>query len=136
MILGLLNIPCVLDTALRREYLRLSPKMGSSNGTPHIVIIGAGIGGLTAAIVCRRANPRLQITILERNPEILAIGAGIHIPPNACRVFEQFGLLEKLKEAGGYQVEEFTLRRYANGQTLATKPLRKLVEQDFGAQWL
>lgn len=102
----------------------------------HIIIVGAGIGGLTAAIACRRSNPRLKVTVLERSPEILTIGAGIHIPPNACKILTQFGLLDKLKAAGGYEVDEFALRRYANGEILAAKPLMGSMECRYGAQWM
>ncbi|KAI1643299.1 putative salicylate hydroxylase [Daldinia loculata] len=107
----------------------------NTNGL-HVAIVGAGIGGLACAIACRRANPPLQVTVLERTPEILTIGAGIHIPPNACRVLTRFGLLEKFKQAGGYQVQDFTLRRYENGQILVEKPLKDRMETEYGAQWI
>lgn len=110
--------------------------MSTSSTNLHIVIIGAGLGGLTTAIACRRANPPLDVTVVERSPEILSIGAGIHIPPNACRILTEFGLLEKLKKAGGYEVEDFTLRRYADGQVLAAKPLKEIVQREHGAEWM
>ncbi|SPO04339.1 related to salicylate hydroxylase [Cephalotrichum gorgonifer] len=116
------------------------PETGASNpletGGIHVAIVGAGIGGLACAIACRRANPPLQVTVLERTPEILTIGAGIHIPPNACRVLARFGLLEKLKQAGGYEVQDFTLRRYKDGQILAEKPLKDRMTTEYGAQWI
>lgn len=110
--------------------------MSPPNKPLDIIIIGAGIGGLTAAITCRRANPPMRVRVLERCPEILTVGAGIHVPPNACRILTDFGLLGKLKQAGGYQVDDFVLRRYANGQTLACKPLRERVEKEYGSQWM
>ena len=108
----------------------------SSEKGLHVAIVGAGIGGLTCAIACRRANPPLQVTVLERAPTILTIGAGIHIPPNSCRVLTKFGLLDKLKQAGGYQLVNFTLRRYENGQILVEKPLKNRVETEYGAEWM
>ncbi|KAL1856774.1 hypothetical protein Plec18170_003746 [Paecilomyces lecythidis] len=108
----------------------------SNSGDLHVAIVGAGIGGLACAIACRRANPPLRVTVFERAPELLTIGAGIHIPPNACRVVTRFGLLEKLKQAGGYEVQDFTLRRYQNGQILVEKPLKGRVEAEYGAQWM
>lgn len=102
----------------------------------HVVIVGAGIGGLACAIACRRSSPPLRVTVFERAPEILSIGAGIHVPPNACRVLAQFGLLDKLKEAGGYQVQSFTLRRYQNGEVLVEKPLKDRMEAEYGAEWM
>lgn len=73
---------------------------------------------------------------MERAPEILAIGAGIHIPPNACRVLTNFGLLDKLKKAGGYEIEDFTLRRYEDGKVLVEKPLKGRMEKEYNAKWM
>lgn len=100
------------------------------------MVVGAGIGGLACAIACRRANPPLPVTVVERAPEILTIGAGIHIPPNACRVVSSLGLLDKLKQAGGYQVKGFTLRRYQNGNVLVEKPMGMRMKTEYGAEWL
>lgn len=110
--------------------------MSSIHNPLDVVIIGAGIGGLTAAIACRRANPPLNVTVLEKCPEILTIGAGIHIPPNACRILSEFGLLDKLKQAGGYEVDRFVLSRYEDGRTLASKPLRERVRREYGSEWM
>ncbi|RVX76070.1 hypothetical protein B0A52_00427 [Exophiala mesophila] len=74
--------------------------------------------------------------LVERAPEILTIGAGIHIPPNACRVMDEFGLREKLKQAGAYSVDGFTLKRYKTGEDIVEKPLGKRMETEYGSQWL
>jgi salicylate hydroxylase len=102
----------------------------------HVVVVGAGLGGLSCAIACRRAKPPIAVTVIERAPEILAIGAGIHIPPNACRVMNHFGLVPKLKQAGGYLVQDFTLRRYQNGAVIAEKPLGARMQREYGAEWM
>ncbi|KAK8028483.1 hypothetical protein PG991_005539 [Apiospora marii] len=83
-------------------------------GSPnlHIAIVGAGIGGLTCAIACRRMNNNLKVTVLERSAEVLPLGTGIHIPPNAARVLAHLGLLDRVKkEAAGYHMDRFTLHR-------------------------
>ncbi|KAI1479277.1 putative salicylate hydroxylase [Daldinia eschscholtzii] len=115
---------------------RVSNRNSSNTNGLHIAIVGAGIGGLACAVACRRANPPLQVTVLERTVEILTIGAGIHIPPNACRVLTRFGVLEKLKQAGGYQLDDFTLRRYEDGKILVEKPLKGSMEMEYGAEWM
>ncbi|OQV07457.1 FAD binding domain-containing protein [Cladophialophora immunda] len=101
-----------------------------------VVVVGAGIGGLACAIACRRANPPLAVTVVERAPEILTIGAGIHIPPNACRIVTHLGLLEELKQAKAYSVEGFTLRRYKDGNVIVEKPMGERMEREYGAEWL
>ncbi|KIW57035.1 hypothetical protein PV05_05640 [Exophiala xenobiotica] len=102
----------------------------------HIVVVGAGIGGLACAIACRRSSPPLEVTVVERAPEILTIGAGIHIPPNACRIVKHLDLVPALKQAQAYSVEGFTLRRYEDGRVLAEKPMGERMEKEYGAEWL
>ena len=53
---------------------------------PQIIIIGAGIGGLTAAIALRQAG--FGIRIFERAAEVKEIGAGLVLSANAVRVLK------------------------------------------------
>jgi len=55
-----------------------------------IVIAGAGIGGLTAALALARAGRRALV--LERAAKIEEVGAGLQIAPNAGRVLAGLGL--------------------------------------------
>ena len=64
-----------------------------------IVIIGAGIGGLTAALALRQSGFEPQV--FEQAPALLDVGAAIAIWPNAMRVLECLQLADKiLAEAG------------------------------------
>ncbi len=45
-------------------------------------------------------------------------------------------MLEKLKQADGYEVEDFTLRRYENGKILVEKPLKRRMRKEYGAEWM
>lgn len=55
-----------------------------------ITVLGAGIGGLTAAIALARRGGR--VTVLEQAPEITEVGAGLQITPNATAVFDKLDL--------------------------------------------
>ena len=55
-----------------------------------ITVIGAGIGGLAAAVALSRRGAR--VTVLEQAPEIAEVGAGIQITPNGAAVIEALGL--------------------------------------------
>lgn len=63
-----------------------------------MVIVGGGIGGLTAAIALRRRGfePRLY----EAAPELREVGAGIGVPPNAVQVLDRLGLAEAVAAEG------------------------------------
>src|SRR6185369_15094742 len=63
-----------------------------------ILIIGAGIGGLTAAIALRQAG--FNVEVFERAPELKEVGAGIGLSPNAIRVFKNLGLTQAIADCG------------------------------------
>lgn len=55
----------------------------------HIGLIGAGIGGLAAAIALCRAGAK--VTVLEAAAELGEIGAGIQMTPNVSRLLMKWG---------------------------------------------
>lgn len=55
-----------------------------------ILIIGGGIGGLTAAIALARATH--EVTLVERAPEFSPVGAGIIMAPNAAKILASLGV--------------------------------------------
>ena len=63
-----------------------------------ILIIGGGIGGMTAALALARAG--FAAHIVERSAEFGEIGAGIQLAPNALRVLDGLGVLPELAAAG------------------------------------
>lgn len=71
----------------------------------HVIIVGAGLGGLGAAIAILLAGH--NVTVLESASEIGEIGAGIQVLPNSSRILISWGLEEKL-------VKHATMPRYAN----------------------
>jgi salicylate hydroxylase len=58
----------------------------------HILIAGAGIGGLATALALARTGQR--VTVLERAAQFAPIGAGIQLGPNAMKVLDSWGLRE------------------------------------------
>ena len=61
---------------------------------PSIAVIGAGIGGLTAAACLRRAG--IDVRIYEQARGFTRLGAGIQQAPNAIRVLYALGLKDAL----------------------------------------
>jgi salicylate hydroxylase len=60
-----------------------------------IIIAGAGIGGLTAALALARKG--FQVTVFEQAERLEEAGAGIQLSPNATRVLLELGLGERLQ---------------------------------------
>ncbi len=63
-----------------------------------ITILGAGIGGLAAAIALARRGAK--VTVLEQAPEIAEVGAGLQITPNGAAVLAGLGLGRHLARIG------------------------------------
>ena len=61
-----------------------------------VLVVGAGIGGLTAAIALQRAG--LNAQVLERAPELGEVGAGISLWPNAVHTLRRLGVGAAVEE--------------------------------------
>lgn len=62
------------------------------------IIVGAGIGGLAAALFLHEAGIRGRI--YEAAAEVREVGVGINIQPHAMKELEKIGLLEEVLQAG------------------------------------
>src|SRR5580765_952852 len=63
-----------------------------------ILIIGAGIGGLAAALSLHDAG--FAVRIFEAVPEVKPLGVGINLLPHAVRELEELGLRDAIESAG------------------------------------
>ncbi len=65
-------------------------------------IVGAGMGGLAAAIALRRGG--VKVTILESTTELGEIGAGIHMFSNISKYLIRWGVDEIIGEASNMRL--------------------------------
>lgn len=59
-------------------------------------VVGAGIGGLTAALALHRRG--LRVSVYERAAQFGEVGAGISLWPNATRVLKRLGVLDAVEQ--------------------------------------
>jgi len=89
-----------------------------------ILIVGGGIGGLTAAIALRARGHR--VTVIERDPAWSVYGVGITQQGNVLRAMKQLGLLDAyLSSAAGF---DFVAVHAPDGTLVAKVPSPRLVE--------
>jgi 2-polyprenyl-6-methoxyphenol hydroxylase-like FAD-dependent oxidoreductase len=65
---------------------------------PRILIVGAGIGGLTLAAALRQHG--LTSTVVERAASVVSVGAGIGLGPNAMAILHRLGTGAPIAAAG------------------------------------
>jgi salicylate hydroxylase len=99
-----------------------------------VVIAGAGIGGLTAALAIARQG--FRVVVLEAAERLEEIGAGVQLSPNAARVLIALGLRERLAPHV-VAPDELRVMNAASGRVLARAPLGAAAEQRYDAPfWL
>jgi salicylate hydroxylase len=94
-----------------------------------ILIIGGGIGGMTAALALARAG--FPVRVVERSAEFGEIGAGIQLAPNALRVLDGLGVLPDLA-ALGVRPRHLVLMHADTGRHLTTVDFGEPFERRYG----
>src|SRR6266851_869723 len=97
-----------------------------------VIVIGAGIGGLTQVLTLRRAG--IEAAVYEQALELREVGAGIQISPNATRILHRLGLEEPMRRAG-VSPAAILMRRWDDGRLIARHPLAGECEREFGAPY-
>lgn len=101
--------------------------------TPKVAIVGAGIGGLTAAVAMHRRD--IEVSVYEQSPQIAEIGAGVSLSPNAIKAFRALGLDEHIA-AIGFESDNQIVRAWDSGDTLSKVFRKGVYQKEFGAPYL
>jgi salicylate hydroxylase len=94
-----------------------------------VAIVGAGIGGLAAALSLLRAG--VDVDVYEQAGALTEVGAGVQISPNASRILHRVGLAQALANTGVKPLA-WHQRRWDDGRTLLRTPLAEAMEREFG----
>jgi 2-polyprenyl-6-methoxyphenol hydroxylase-like FAD-dependent oxidoreductase len=87
-----------------------------------VLVVGGGIGGLSATLALRRAG--VEVDVVEINPEWSVYGVGIIQPGNALRALDALGLAQTVIDQGfPMEGSRFHL---ADGTLLASVPMGRV----------
>jgi len=100
---------------------------------PSIAILGAGMGGLTAATALHRRG--FPVRVYEQAPQFARLGAGIQMSPNAMRVLRGLGLETYIRQTG-FQPHSWTNREWDSGTMKFELPLGAAAEAKYGAPYI
>ena len=98
----------------------------------HVIVAGAGIAGLTAALALTRAG--IRVTVFEQAEKLEEAGAGLQLSPNGSRVLIALGLRERLASVA---VAPQAIRVMAGGSAreIVRIPLGDEAERRYGAPY-
>ena len=98
-----------------------------------VLIAGAGIGGLTAALTL--LNKGFDVAIYERSLQLEEVGAGIQIGPNGTKVLYALGLGTALAQAA-FKPQAAEMRFGNSGRVIFSLPLGKTIEHRYHSPYL
>ncbi len=97
-----------------------------------VIIVGGGIGGLSAALALIRQG--LRVRVYEQASAFGEVGAGLQLAPNCTRVLDHYGLLEEAA-ALGVLPESMVMKDAVDAAELTRLDLRD-VERRYGYPYL
>lgn len=97
------------------------------------LVIGGGIGGITAAL-CLRAQG-IDVELFERADTLSEVGAGIQLSPNGMKVLARLGL-DARAEAVAFRPEALEMRLGTSGTQVFSIPMGEGARARYGAPYL
>lgn len=97
------------------------------------LVIGGGIGGVTAAL-CLRAQG-IDVELFERADTLSEVGAGIQLSPNGMKVLARLGL-DARAEAMAFRPEALEMRLGTSGTQVFSIPMGEGARARYGAPYL
>jgi len=98
-----------------------------------IVVAGAGIGGLCAAIALTKVG--FDVEVIERAPALTEVGAGIQLSPNAVMGLAGLGVAEAVLAVAS-RPEALEMRIGKTGEKVFSIPILKDAKKHYGAPYV
>ncbi len=103
-------------------------------GKPRILIAGAGIGGIVAALALLQRG--FEVALYEQAADLREIGAGVQISPNGSRVLCHLGLQAALEAIASVPTAK-DMRLFNTGQAWRVQDLGATAVARYGSPyWL
>jgi 2-polyprenyl-6-methoxyphenol hydroxylase-like FAD-dependent oxidoreductase len=89
------------------------------------IVIGAGVGGLSAGLALRNAG--IESIVFEQMPELHEVGSGLTLWVNAMRALQEIGMADAVRQRGAV-VEEIE-NRTSGGRLMSALPIARVAEK-------
>lgn len=97
-----------------------------------IAVVGAGIGGLTTALILARQGH--TVTLVERRTGFSEVGAGLQLSPNASRILIRLGLGPALRRVAT-EPQRVVVRAIRSGKPIGEVALGTFMRERFEAPY-
>lgn len=105
----------------------------SLSPSARIAVIGAGIGGLAAAIALARSG--IGVDVFEQAPQFQRVGTAINLTPNAVKVVDGLGLGEQVRDTACRPTHRVS-RTWDTGAETSRLEMSRAAERRYGAPQL
>ena len=99
----------------------------------HVLVVGGGIGGLTAALALEKRGH--IVTVAEQSGVISEVGAGLQLSPNATKVLSALGVGARVM-TDAFRPQAAEMRWGRGGAKIFDIPLRKFAVNRWGAEYI
>src|SRR5215213_4668822 len=128
-----------LRPGMRRDRILVQRRGGvrmaqaSAKRPLRIVIVGAGIGGLAAAVALRQGG--FEVEVHERSPKLEEVGAGLQVGPNAVKVLYALGLKEQLHR-NAFEPTNMLSFKWDDATLRSRTPFKETAIEKYGAPYM
>jgi salicylate hydroxylase len=98
-----------------------------------IVVVGSGIGGLTAAIALQAKG--FEVEVYDQASELSEIGAGVSVGGNGMRVLDDLGLGRAVRDVSS-NLQRIEFHHWLSGEIFYEHPMGDWYDQRFGGPFL
>ncbi|MCS5478917.1 FAD-dependent monooxygenase [Corynebacterium sp. YIM 101645] len=97
------------------------------------LVVGGGIGGLATALALSKVG--YETTVAEQAEAFGEVGAGLQLGPNAIRILDSWGLLDKVSEIG-FHPENIIMKDALTGEEITRMSLGEEFQERYGAPYI